>query len=121
MEEIAIKIANQSKTHTSEYTKSDYKATYRGTKHDYDYPDISTVTWYDNETNPESIKHSSCKAEFHYISSKWCHYDKTDRIWGDAPPGGRGRDSKQENKWVLVYKDSSYTKYTIVKVTYTTL
>lgn len=114
MEETAILIANKSTNHKSSYELSDYKADYRISKHDFEYPeDKSGQSWHDNNTDPNTLNE---KAKYSKSDNKWCHFDKKPRIWGDRPAGGGGRGMIQNT---LVYEDSSYTKYAIVPVKFT--
>jgi hypothetical protein len=111
MEETAILIANKSSNHKSSYEHSDYKADYRISKHDFEYPEHKSVkVWYDNNNDPNDLK---TRAKYIDIDNKWRHSDKKLRIWGDMPPGGGGCGKIQNT---LVYENSSYTKYAIVPV-----
>ena len=91
MENTAITIATQSKTQESKYKKQDYKATNNLAKGNYNYPEKIKITWYNNSDDPNVVKPKDCHSKFYFIDNKWCNYDKIVRIWGDRPPGGRGR------------------------------
>jgi hypothetical protein len=76
----------------------------------------SNIRWISNTFDPNDKKPTRCNATFTRNSEDvWVHYDNKPRIFGDDPPGGRGRNGEQQWKWVLIYKDCSYTQYTFIK------
>mgnify|MGYP007063455209 CR=1 FL=1 len=124
MEEKAIQLIPKAQTiEQVNITHNLYKkiGNNKTTTYKYDYDNIHSISqWFDGmNVNPNECKPSECKAIFKQNSSGfWCHYDNVRRVFGDAPPGGRGRNSQQENKWVLVYKNEETHDFIFNKATY---